>query len=64
MTFEEIGKVLGISGEKARRIYYKAIAKLSHPRNKDKWIKILETLEEFERQKVKSDSNTLDWKEV
>lgn len=64
MTFKEIGRVLGISEEKARKIYHKAIAKLSHPRNKDKWIKILETLEEIQRQKVKSDSNTLDWKEV
>ncbi|TLE14496.1 MULTISPECIES: sigma factor-like helix-turn-helix DNA-binding protein [Helicobacter] len=64
MTFEEIGKVLGISEERTRRIYHKAIAKLSHPRNKDKWRKVLETLEEIQIEKIKSDSNTLDWKEV
>lgn len=64
MTFREIGKVLGISGERARKIYECALKKLSHPRNKEKLREILEILEEIEKAKAQSDSNTLDFKKV
>lgn len=56
--------MLGISAERARKIYERALKKLSHPRNKEKLREILETLEQLEKEKVMCDSNTLDFKEV
>lgn len=61
MTFKEIGRVLGISTQRAQKIYERALKKLSHPRNKDKWRRILDTLAEIEAHKAKCDSNTLDF---
>lgn len=62
MTFKEIGRVLGISPQRAEKIYQRALRKLSSPRNKDKWQEILDTIKEIEKEKAKSDSNTLDFK--
>lgn len=64
MTFKEIGKALGISEENARAIYIKALAKLSHPRNKEKWRKIIEAIGEIEAEQAKRDSKTSDYKIV
>ena len=60
MTFREIGRELGISVQRVHKIYKCALKKLSHPRNKDKCRKILETITEMEKEKAKGDSNTLD----
>ena len=60
MTFKEIGRVLGVSPQRAEKIYQRALRKLSSPRNKDKWRKILETIAEMEKEKAKGDSNTVD----
>ena len=62
MTFKEIGRVLGISPQRAEKIYQRALRKLSHPKNKDKWYAILELAAEIEKEKSKSDSNTLDFR--
>lgn len=62
MTFKEIGRVLGISPQRAEKIYQRALRKLSSPRNKDKWQEILDTIKEIEKEKAKGDSNTLDFK--
>ena len=64
MTFKEIGKVLGVSPQRAEKIYQNALRKLSSPRNKDKWFKIIEILSEIEKQKVESDSNALDLEKI
>lgn len=64
MTFEEIGRELGISAQRAQKIYGCALKKLSHPRNKEKLREILEVLEEIEKAKAMRDSNTLDFKKV
>lgn len=53
MTFREIGRVLGVSPQRAEKIYQRALRKLSSPRNKDKWRKILETIAEMEKEKAK-----------
>ena len=62
MTFKEIGRVLGISQERAEEIYRIALRKLSSPKNLKKWQEILDTIKEIEKEKAKSDSNTLDFK--
>lgn len=61
MTFEEIGRLLGISPKRAERIYQTALSKLSHPSNKEKWQEILSTIAEIEKEKAKSDSKSLDY---
>lgn len=53
MTFKEIGRVLGISPQRAEKIYQRALRKLSSPRNKDKWQEILDTIKEIEKEKAK-----------
>lgn len=53
MTFREIGRELGISVQRVHKIYKCALKKLSHPRNKDKWRKILETIAEMEKERAK-----------
>lgn len=62
MTFKEIGRVLGISQQRAEKIYRIALRKLSSPKNLKKWQEILDTIKEIEKEKAKSDSNTLDFK--
>lgn len=62
MTFKEVGEILGISPQRAEKIYQNALRKLSSPKNKDRWRKILETLSEIEKQRAESDSNTLELK--
>lgn len=62
MTFKEIGRVLGISPQRAEKIYQRALRKLSSPKNIKKWQEILDTIKEIEKEKAKSDSNTLDFK--
>lgn len=62
MTFKEIGRVLGISQERVEKIYRSALWKLSSPKNLKKWQEILDTIKEIEKEKVKDDSNTLDFK--
>ena len=62
MTFKEIGRVLGISQQSAEKIYQIALRKLSSPKNLKKWQEILDTIKEIEKEKAKSDSNTLDFK--
>lgn len=62
MTFKEIGRVLGISQQRAEEIYRIALRKLSSPKNLKKWQEILDTIKEIEKEKAKSDSNTLDFK--
>lgn len=61
MTFKEIGRVLGISQQSAEEIYRIALRKLSSPKNLKKWQEILDTIKEIEKEKAKSDSNTLDF---
>ena len=62
MTFKEIGRELGIKEQTAFRIYKRALKKLSHPRNKEKWRGIFETLGamESERAERACDSNIAD----
>lgn len=62
MTFKEIGRVLGISQERAEEIYQIALRKLSSPKNLKKWQEIIDTIKEIEKEKAKDDSNTLDFK--
>ena len=62
MTFKEIGRVLGVSPQRAEKIYQRALRKLSSPKNLKKWQEILDTIKEIEKEKAKSDSNTLDFK--
>ncbi len=64
MTFKEIGRALGISPQKAQKIYERAIKKLSSPKNIKKWQEILDTLRELEKERAiqESDSKTLDSK--
>lgn len=61
MTFKEIGRVLGVSPQRAEKIYQKALRKLSSPKNLKKWQEILDTIKEIEKEKAKGDSNTLDF---
>ncbi len=62
MTFKEIGRALGISPQRAEKVYKNALRKLSSPKNIKKWQEILDTLREIEKEKAiqKSDSKTLD----
>lgn len=53
MTFREIGRELGISVQRVHKIYKCALKKLSHPRNKDKWQEILDTIKEIEKERAK-----------
>ncbi|HED5389990.1 TPA: RNA polymerase subunit sigma-70 [Campylobacter jejuni] len=53
MSFEEIAKKLGISRARVHQIYISAIKKLSHPRNKNKWMAIFETLDLIKEQQAK-----------
>ncbi|WP_026943973.1 sigma factor-like helix-turn-helix DNA-binding protein [Helicobacter rodentium] len=62
MTFKEIGRVLGVSPQRAEKIYQRALRKLSSPKNLKKWQEILDTIKEIEKEKAKGDSNTLDFK--
>lgn len=49
MSFSEIGKVLGVSRERAQQIYAIAIQKLSHPKFKDNFFEIMEIMDEINR---------------
>ncbi|WP_300795588.1 RNA polymerase subunit sigma-70 [Helicobacter sp. UBA3407] len=60
MTFKGIGRVLGVSPQRAEKIYQRALRKLSSPKNLKKWEEILDTIKEIEKEKAKGDSNTLD----
>lgn len=60
MTFREIGRELGISVQRVHKIYKCALKKLSSPKNLKKWQEILDTIREIDKEKAKSDSNTLD----
>lgn len=64
MTFKEMGEILGISSQRAQKIYERAIKKLSSPKNLKKWKEILDSLRELEKERAiqESDSNTLDSK--
>lgn len=53
MTFKEIGRVLGVSPQRAEKIYQKALRKLSSPKNLKKWQEILDTINEIEKEKAK-----------
>lgn len=53
MTFKEIGRVLGVSPQRAERIYQRALRKLSSPKNLKKWQEILDTIKEMEKEKAK-----------
>lgn len=56
MSFEEIAKKLGISRARVHQIYLSAIKKLSHPRNKDKWMTILESINLIKEQQAKKEN--------
>ncbi len=62
MTFKEIGRALGVSPQRAEKVYKNALRKLSSPKNIKKWQEILDTLRELGKERAiqKSDSNTLD----
>ncbi|MDL0088140.1 sigma factor-like helix-turn-helix DNA-binding protein [Campylobacter gastrosuis] len=58
MTHAAIAKILGLSTERVRQIEKRAIAKLSHPRNKQAWERIREILQEIEDERAKRDSES------
>lgn len=58
MTHSAIAKILGLSTEGVRRIEQRAIAKLSHPKNKQVWERIREILSEIEAERAKRDSES------
>ncbi|TEY01256.1 sigma factor-like helix-turn-helix DNA-binding protein [Campylobacter sp. US33a] len=58
MTFEEIAKELKLSRARVLQIYKGAINKLSHPRNKDKWQAIFETLETIKQERIQRENLT------
>ena len=57
MSFEEIGKRLGISKERARQIFKNAIRKLRHPAFKKEAMGLLDTLGEIEKNRIQEKAN-------
>lgn len=58
MSFEEIGKRLGVSKERARQIFKNAIRKLRHPMFKKEAMELLEILAEIEKARIQEKVNT------
>ncbi|EAL5903051.1 RNA polymerase subunit sigma-70 [Campylobacter lari] len=56
MTFKKIARELGISRVRVNQIYKSALKKLAHPKNKEKWREIMDTLEALEEQRVKKEN--------
>ncbi|EAK0445496.1 RNA polymerase subunit sigma-70 [Campylobacter lari] len=56
MNFEEIARELNISRVRVGQIYKNALKKLAHPKNKEKWREIMDTLEALEEQRVKKEN--------
>ncbi|WP_139452522.1 sigma factor-like helix-turn-helix DNA-binding protein [Campylobacter armoricus] len=56
MNFEEIARELNISRVRVNQIYKSALKKLTHPKNKEKWREIMDTLEALEEQRVKKEN--------
>lgn len=53
MTYAQIAVILGLSTERVRQIEKRAIAKLSHPKNKKLWDSVREALGEIEKERAK-----------
>ncbi|WP_291953236.1 sigma factor-like helix-turn-helix DNA-binding protein [Campylobacter sp.] len=56
MGFEEIARELNISRARVSQIYKNALKKLAHPKNKEKWREIMDTLKALEEQRVKKEN--------
>ncbi|MCR6593597.1 sigma factor-like helix-turn-helix DNA-binding protein [Campylobacter insulaenigrae] len=56
MGFEEIARELNISRARVSQIYKNALRKLAHPKNKEKWREIMDTLKTLEEQRVKKEN--------
>ncbi|HEH3789696.1 TPA: RNA polymerase subunit sigma-70 [Campylobacter jejuni] len=56
MSFEEIAKELNLSVTRVHQIYTEALRKLKSPKNKDKWMAILETIDLIKKEKAKKEN--------
>lgn len=59
MSFEAIGKKLGISKERARQIFNNAIRKLRHPMFRKEAMGLLDTLAEIEKNRIQERMNRI-----
>ncbi|MBR8466357.1 RNA polymerase subunit sigma-70 [Campylobacter sp. faydin G-140] len=58
MTYAQIAVILGLSTERVRQIEKRAIAKLTHPKNKKLWGNIKDSLIELEKERAKRDNES------
>lgn len=57
VSFDEIALKLNLSRARVFQIYKQAIKKLKHPKNKDKWLAIFETINLLEKERVNKNNS-------